>query len=135
MLIFMMGLSIFLLLTYQKVRKDGVISYLPSPLKRLLLNWYTFVISFCRSFFDVLSELFIIKGTYRLFSNIIAPFLECETKEKARSYLSRLRRQNAISPILYHSIFKKGLLHIVPRRYRSFLVPEDERELKKMMKI
>lgn len=32
-------------------------------------------------------------------------------------------------------VFKKGLLNNIPARYRSFLVPEDERELKKMARI
>lgn len=115
-----------MVLAFQKVKKDGLISYLPSPLKRLLLSW---------SFFDLLCELFIMRSTFRLVSNIISPFLECETKEKAKSYLNRLKRKGGVSPVLYKAIFKKGILNNIPRRYRSFLVPEDERELKKMTKI
>ena len=38
------GISLMTLLTYQKIKKDGLISYLPGPLKRLLLNWYAFII-------------------------------------------------------------------------------------------
>ena len=83
----------------------------------------------------MLCEIFIIRSTFKLFSNIIAPFLECGTRDNARSYLSRLKRSNAISPDVYRLIFKKGLLNNIPRRYRSYLVPEDERELKKITKI
>jgi hypothetical protein len=32
-------------------------------------------------------------------------------------------------------VFRKGLLNNIPARYRSFLVPEDESELKKMARI
>lgn len=45
-----------------------------------------------RSLFDLLCELFIIRSTFRLISNIITPFLECETREKARKYMSRLKK-------------------------------------------
>jgi hypothetical protein len=68
-------------------------------------------------------------------SNIITPFLECETREKARSYMNRLKRQKAISGDIYRLVFRKGLLNNIPRRYRSFLVPEDEKELKKLARI
>jgi hypothetical protein len=67
--------------------------------------------------------------------NIITPFLECETREKARSYMSRLKRQKAINNETYKMIFRKGLLNNIPRRYTSFLIPEDEQELKKLTKI
>ena len=33
------GLCLLTLLTCQKIKKDGLISYLPGPIKRLLLNW------------------------------------------------------------------------------------------------
>jgi hypothetical protein len=32
-------------------------------------------------------------------------------------------------------VFRKGLLNNIPARYRSFLVPEDDKELKKMARI
>jgi hypothetical protein len=114
------------ILCYQKVRKDGIISYLPSSFKRLLLSW---------SFFDLLCELFIVRNTFRSFSNIIAPFLECETKEKAKSYLYRLRKEKGINGHMYKMIFRKGILNNIPDMYRSFLVPQDEHELKKLAKI
>jgi len=83
----------------------------------------------------MLCEIFIIRSTFRLITNIITPFLECETRDKARSYMNRLKRQKAISPDLYKMIFKKGLINNVPRKYRSYLVPEDEGELKRMARI
>ena len=130
------GISLMTLLTYQKIKKDGLISYLPGPLKRLLLNWYKFkLFNSCRSLFDVLCELFIFRSAFRLIMNIITPFLECETREKARSYMSRLKRQKAINNETYKMIFRKGLLNNIPRRYTSFLIPEDEQELKKLTKI
>lgn len=96
----------------------------------------TFLIpNFYRSFFDVLCEIFIIKSTFRLISNIITPFLECNSKEKAKNYLNKLKKRRAISPEIFRMIFKKGLLNIIPKRYRPFLVPDDEKELKKMTKI
>ena len=52
-----------------------MISYLPAPLKRLLLSW---------SFFDLLSELFIIKSSMKFVSSLMSPFMDCETKEKAK---------------------------------------------------
>ena len=85
----------------------------------------SFLIISYRSFFDVLCEIFIFKSTFRLISNLITPFLECETRKKARHYLLRLRKKHAISPRLYHAIFKKGLLSAIPERYRFFLVPEN----------
>jgi hypothetical protein len=83
----------------------------------------------------MLCEIFIIRSTFRLITNIITPFLECETRDKARSYINRLRRQKAISPDLYKMIFKKGLINNLTRKYRSYLVPEDEGELKRTARI
>jgi hypothetical protein len=83
----------------------------------------------------MLCEIFIIRSTFRLITNIITPFLECETRDKARSYMNRLRRQKAISPDLYKMIFKKGLINNLTRKYRSYLVPEDEGELKRTARI
>jgi hypothetical protein len=88
-----------------------------------------------RSLFDLLCELFIIRSTFRLITNIITPFLECETREKARKYMNRLKKQKAIPANIYQMVFRKGLLNNIPARYRSFLVPEDEKELKKMARI
>jgi len=85
--------------------------------------------------FDLLCELFIIRSTFRLITNIITPFLECETREKARKYMNRLKKQKAIPANIYQMVFRKGLLKNIPPRYRSFLVPEDEGELKKMARI
>jgi hypothetical protein len=67
--------------------------------------------------------------------NVIAPFLECETRDKARSYMNRLKRQKAISKETYNMMFRKGLLNNIPRKYTSFLIPEDEKEFKKLTKI
>ncbi len=67
--------------------------------------------------------------------NLITPFLECETREKARGYMNRLKRQKAISKETYNLMFRKGLLNNIPRRYTSFLIPEDEKEFKKLTKI
>jgi hypothetical protein len=108
------------------MKKDGVISYLPVPIKRLLLSW---------SFFDLLCELFIVRNTFRLISNIIAPFIECETKDKAKSQLHKLLRQKAITPELYRVLFKRGIINNIPDRYRSWMIPEDKRDLKKLSKI
>lgn len=55
---------------------------MPGGLKKLLLRW---------SFFDLLCEIFIVRNNFRLFSNIIAPFLECETKDKAKANLLKLK--------------------------------------------
>ena len=124
--LFGVGICLLTLLTCQKIKKDGLISYLPAPFKRLLLNW---------SLFDVLCEIFILRSTWRLFMNVIAPFLECETREKARSYMNRLKRQKAISKETYSMMFRKGLLNNIPRPYTSFLIPEDEKDLRKLTKI
>jgi hypothetical protein len=88
-----------------------------------------------RSFFDLLSELFIIKSSMKLVSSLMSPFMDCETKEKAKQELDKLRRRNIISQDTYKAIFKKGMLNNIPRRYRSYLVPEDEAELRKMTKV
>jgi hypothetical protein len=32
-------------------------------------------------------------------------------------------------------MFRKGLLNNIPRKYTSFLIPEDEKEFKKLTKI
>ena len=114
------------ILTYQKIKKDGIISYLPGALKRVLLSW---------SLFDFLCEIFIVRNNFRLFSNIIAPFLECETKDRAKANLRQLKTQGQITPDLYKVIFKKGILNNIPEKYRSFIVPEDARDLKKLEKI
>jgi hypothetical protein len=63
------------------------------------------------------------KSFFRLISNLITPFLECETREKARKYMNRLRKQNAISDDVFKMVFREGLLNNVPGKYRSFLVP------------
>ena len=94
-----------------------------------------FILILFRSLFDLLCELFIIRSTFRLISNIITPFLECETREKAKKYMSRLKKQKAIPANIYQMVFRKGLLNNIPSRYRSFLVPEDENELRKMARI
>jgi hypothetical protein len=65
-----------------------MISYLPLPLKRLLLSW---------SFFDLLSELFIIKSTMKFVSSLMSPFMDCDTKEKAKQQLDKLRQKKLIS--------------------------------------
>lgn len=83
----------------------------------------------------MLCEIFIIKSTYNLLGKVIAPFLECETQEKARSYLLKMKKHKSISPEIYTMLFKRGIINIIPKRYRWFLVPEDERELKKMTKL
>lgn len=115
-----------IILSYQKIRKDGIISYLPGALKRVLLSW---------SLFDFLCEIFIVRNNFRLFSNIIAPFLECETKDRAKATLLRLKNQGSITHELYKVLFKKGILNNIPDKYRALIVPEDERDLKKLQKI
>ncbi|TNV81345.1 hypothetical protein FGO68_gene2832 [Halteria grandinella] len=125
-LLFMCGILLLIILSYQKIRKDGIISYLPGALKRVLLSW---------SLFDFLCEIFIVRNNFRLFSNIIAPFLECETKNRAKANLHRLKNQGSITPELYKVIFKKGILNNIPAKYRALIVPEDERDLKKLQKI
>lgn len=125
-MLFMCGILLLLILSYQKIRKDGIISFLPGRVKRLLLRW---------SFFDFLCEIFIVRNNFRLFSNIIAPFLECETKDRAKANLYRLKNQGLITPRLYKVLFKKGILNNIPTKYRTFIVPEDEKELKELEKI
>jgi hypothetical protein len=67
--------------------------------------------------------------------NLITPFLECDSREKARSYMNRLKKQKAINKETYQLMFRKGLLNNIPRKYTSFLIPEDEKEFKKLTKI
>ncbi len=40
MFVIFCGICLLTLLCVQKIKKDGLISYFPSPIKRLLLNWY-----------------------------------------------------------------------------------------------
>ena len=67
--------------------------------------------------------------------NLITPFLECKTREEAKSYMNRLKKQKAINRETYQLMFRKGLLNNIPRKYTSFLIPEDEKEFKKLTKI
>ena len=49
--------------------------------------------------------------------------------------MNRLKKQKAINKETYQLMFRKGLLNNIPRQYTSFLIPEDEKEFKKLTKI
>ena len=49
--------------------------------------------------------------------------------------MNRLKKQTAINKETYQLMFRKGLLNNIPRKYTFFLIPEDEKEFKKLTKI
>jgi hypothetical protein len=62
--------------------------------------------------------LFIIKRVQSVAQNLVVPFIESGSREKARANLLRLRDARAIEPQLYKALFTKGLINNVPEDYR-----------------
>jgi hypothetical protein len=46
----------------------------------------------------------------------MSPFMDCETKEKAKQELDKLRRRNIISQDTYKAIFKKNGNNVISNK-------------------
>lgn len=94
---FCMFVSLLILLQtfYVYLREQGLLSFLPGPLQRLLTGI---------SFFDILVSVFIYKRFSKTVVAIFTPFLEAETPEQAKKML---RKQKTISPHVQKLLFRK----------------------------
>eukprot|EP00347_Sterkiella_histriomuscorum_P007094 403350279 len=119
------GVGIMNLLLLQKIRKDGLITYFPGMLKRLLLNW---------SIYDILCEIFYFRTTMIILANIITPFMHCHSPDEAKEALDSMKHE-ALGPRVHAIIFRKGLVNNLPERVRSVMVPQDEKKFRKMTKV
>lgn len=102
---------------WNKLRKDGLLRYLPSPLRTLLMK---------RSFFDVLCDLWFYPRLSLIFKAILTPFFISVEPENAINQLDILSETDR------KMILTKGVVYILPKWIRHMLLPQNFKLHKKI---
>ena len=102
---------------WNQLRKNGLLRYLPSSLRTLLMK---------RSFFDVLCDLWFYPRLSLIFKAILTPFFLSVEPENAISQLDILSETDR------KMILTKGVVYILPKWIRHMLLPQNFKLHKKI---
>lgn len=90
-----MCLSLAVYSAYLRTRQTGLIGYMPSPVKTLLLE---------ASFFDILVNIFIYRHFANMVISVVTPFLNSSTPEQAKKLLARQNLSPQLTKVLYTKV-------------------------------
>jgi hypothetical protein len=60
-----------------------------------------------------------------MLSNVITPFLHCQSPEQAKELLDSMKDGKLISKNVHRILFKKGLVNNLPKKYKKLMFPEE----------
>ncbi|CDW87549.1 UNKNOWN [Stylonychia lemnae] len=119
------GIGLMAIISIQKIKQEGLISYLSPKLKNLLLNW---------SIYDILCELFYIRTFSITLMNVILPFTSCHSPKEVKEVLDSMK-EDGLGPKVHGALFRKGLIFNFSEKLQSIMLPADKTKIKKMTKV
>lgn len=111
--ILLMNLSTlaFWFIVYSYIRKQGLLSFLPPGLQKVMIDV---------SFFDILVNVFIHRRLSKMIVALFRPFLKAESPEEVKAIL---KEEALLSSRVYKGLFRKGIMNNMSNKAKAVMLP------------